>query len=149
MRQSKVATIAAALVAVAALGGCTKEKRPYAPGTASASGAPTLSSIQGDILTLSCAVSGCHDNRANPAASLDLTNAAASYSGLVNRMSTEAQMKIVTPEDPGNSYLYHKLMGTHRSVGGTGDQMPQYAAQLSQADIDRIVQWITDGAQYN
>jgi len=128
---------------------CTKERRS-ADVVAGASGPATLSSMQSDIFALSCAISGCHDNRANPAGALTMTSIQASYAGLVGRNSTQASgRKLVTPADPDKSYLVDKLMGTHLSVGGSGRQMPQDAAPLMPGDIDRVVTWINDGAQLN
>lgn len=131
--------------------GCTKEKRdPASASIVGSAGTPTLSSLQSDVFALSCATSGCHDNRATPAASLDMTNTARSYAGLVNRFSTQVStLKIVNPGNPSNSYLVNKLVGTHIAVGGSGSRMPQYASALSSSDLDRILNWITDGAQNN
>ena len=150
MRQGEVALRATLIaLAVVAASGCTKEKRPAPPPAATAAPA-TLSSMQTDIFALSCAVSGCHDNRANPAGQLSMSSVQATYAGLVNRNSTEAvNLKLVAPADPDHSYLVDKLTGTHLLVGGTGRQMPQDAAPLSSDDINRIINWINDGAQVN
>ncbi|NCG18674.1 MAG: hypothetical protein GWP91_06655 [Rhodobacterales bacterium] len=91
----------------------------------------------------------CH---APPVASsgMDLTNA---YPVVVNVPSDDVpSMFRVTPYDPANSYLWHKLNNTHASVGGTGNQMPAGAAGppgsggLPAADLAIIEQWIIDGA---
>jgi hypothetical protein len=150
MRQSEIA-LRAALVAFLSLSiaACTKEKREVVT-TNAVAGPATLSSMQSDIFTLSCAVSGCHDNRANPAGSLTLTSIQATYANIVNRSSTQVPgRKLVVPASPDDSYFLDKLTGTHLAVGGTGRQMPQDAAPLSAADIDRVVTWINDGAQLN
>ena len=151
MRQGEVRIRLAvvALMAAISAGACTKEKRQAPPATATTAPA-TLSSMQNDIFALSCAVSGCHDSRANPAGSLSMSSVQASYAGLVNRTSTEATgLKIVAPADPDHSYLVDKLTGTHLLAGGSGRQMPQDAAPLSSDDIDRVVTWINNGAQLN
>lgn len=146
MRQSEL--IVAGFVLLV-LGACTKEKRENPISTAT-SGPATLSSLQNDVFHLSCATSGCHDNRATPAGNLDLSTYGASYAGLVNKVSRQVtSMKIVDPGFPDESYLVNKLQGTHITVGGTGSRMPQYAAALTSADLDRILTWITDGAQQN
>ena len=56
-------------------------------------------------------------------------------------------MFLVTAGDRANSYLYHKIDGTHLSVGGSGQRMPRggYPA-LPQVDIDLIGAWIDGGA---
>jgi hypothetical protein len=146
MRQSKLAL---GLTLAFALSGCAKEKRDAVimGGGATSSGAATLSSLQSDVIRLSCATSGCHDSRATPASSLDLSDASRTYSNLVNRASTQAPaLKLVNPGNPGASYLVNKLLGTHASVGGSGVRMPQYSAPLASSDIDRIETWITNGA---
>ena len=53
----------------------------------------------------------------------------------------------VVPGDPDNSYLIHKLEGTHVKVGGSGTQMPMGAAPLPAEQIAKIRQWIKDGAK--
>lgn len=128
---------------------CTKEKRE-APLAATAAGPATLSSMQTEIFALSCAISGCHDNRANPAGELTMTSVQATYNGIVDRQSTQAAgRKLVVPAAPDDSYFLDKLTGAHLAVGGSGRRMPQDAAPLSAADIDRVVTWINDGALLN
>jgi cytochrome c553 len=127
--------------------GCTKEKRQQSiSDTGGSVGSSSLSSLQTDIFALSCATSGCHDNRATPAGSLSMISASVTHTNMVNRNSLQATaLKIVLPNDPGNSYLINKLEATHASVGGTGVRMPQYE-RLSEANIARIVAWINNGA---
>jgi hypothetical protein len=149
MRQSQLTL---GLIVVLALSGCAKEKRDAVimGGGATSSGAATLSSLQSDVIRLSCATSGCHDSRATPAGSLDLSDASRSYANLVNRASTQAPaLKLVNPGNPSASYLVNKLLGTHAGVGGSGVRMPQYSAPLASSDIERIETWITDGAPPN
>lgn len=56
-------------------------------------------------------------------------------------------MKRVAPGDTGNSYLVHKLRGTHIDIGGPvdSDSMPPLAP-LAEADIQTIEAWIVGGA---
>jgi hypothetical protein len=49
-------------------------------------------------------------------------------------------MDRVEPGDPANSFLVRRIEGT------VAPQMPLIGAPLSQAQIDDIRQWITDGA---
>lgn len=140
----------AALIVGLALAGCTKEKREAPLASTGTSGPATLSSMQADIFALGCAISGCHDNRANPAGGLNMTTVQLSHANMVGRDSTQVPgRKLVVPADPDSSYLVDKLLGTHLAVGGTGRRMPTDAAALSQADIDRVIAWINDGAQLN
>jgi len=103
------------------------------------------------LFTARCAFSGCHAG-ANPAQGMDLS-AGQAYANIVNvpaneTASTSGLMR-VRPSFPDSSYLVHKIQGTQQSVGGSGGQMPLTNCCLSQSDIDRIRQWITDGALNN
>ena len=140
-----------AWVVVVTASACTKEKRSLPPSSGGTiSGAATLSSIQADIFTESCGTSGCHDSRANPAANLNLTSAAATYAALVNKPSAQAfGMNLVVPGDAAHSYLVNKLDGTFPSVGGSGVRMPQFSAALTGDQMERIITWINDGAALN
>jgi hypothetical protein len=56
-------------------------------------------------------------------------------------------MKRVAPGDIDNSYLVHKLRGTHADVGGPADTDPMPPlAPLAEDDIMRIEAWIAAGA---
>jgi hypothetical protein len=75
---------------------------------------------------------------------------------IVGVPSTElATMPYVTPGDPTNSYLMHKVDGTladfhaHCAKQDCGLQMPKGEAPLSQADRDVIRAWIEQGALDN
>ena len=54
-------------------------------------------------------------------------------------------MNLVEPGDLDNSYLWHKIEGTHLDVGGAGSPMPLGPA-LSDEDHAAIQAWIEDGA---
>ncbi|TVR04336.1 MAG: hypothetical protein EA398_02180 [Deltaproteobacteria bacterium] len=55
-------------------------------------------------------------------------------------------LRFVEPFDPQGSYLWHKLAGTHREVGGTGGRMPQGGPFLTEAELDLMELWILQGA---
>ena len=64
------------------------------------------------------------------------------YDNLVNVASKELPaMNRVTPGDSEQSYLAHKLLGTHESVGGSGSKMPP-SGRLKDEEIETIVAWI-------
>lgn len=74
------------------------------------------------------------------------------HRNLVGVASTESKLLRVAPGEPEQSYLLHKLRGTHVSVGGTGARMPladNGAAPLSDAEQALIVTWIEQGAPDN
>jgi hypothetical protein len=69
------------------------------------------------------------------------------YEELVDVPSFEVvEMDRVEPFDPDQSYLWHKLCGTHQVIGGGGDQMP-INKKVKQKDLRLIRQWIALGAQ--
>jgi hypothetical protein len=97
------------------------------------------------LLRKRCAV--CHLQGDEPG-SMALTPARA-YSELVGIAAAKAPLLRVEPGSPANSYFYHKLVGSHLSVGGEGSQMPFMAPPLSQQQIDKVAEWISHGAQNN
>ncbi len=101
---------------------------------------PTLASIQENVFTPIC--TACHAGSSAPQG-LRL-EAGASYAMLVDVASVEVpELMRVDPGNPDGSYIIHKLEGSQ----AVGDRMPQGGPYLSQATIDAIRQWITDGAQ--
>ena len=63
---------------------------------------------------------------------------------LVNVPSRESKMKRVEPGSPENSYIVHKLQGTHLEVGGDGNRMPVNHDPLTDAQIHLLMNWIRD-----
>ncbi len=98
-----------------------------------------FSEIQASVFTPIC--TACHAGAGAPQGlRLDDAN---SYAMLVSVASAEVPALFrVSPGDPDNSYVIQKLEGT----AAVGSQMPQGGPFLSQATIDVIRQWITDGA---
>lgn len=102
---------------------------------------PTLQSIQDQVFTPTCAVSGCHTGGA-PTGGMNLENGN-SYFSLVGVSSIgDNSFQRVTAGDPDNSYLIQKLEGT--ASGGV--RMPSGGIPLPDTTIKTIRQWITDGA---
>lgn len=69
-----------------------------------------------------------------------------SYGATVLRHSEESKLLRIDPGKPEESYLIHKLEGSHIQVGGTGEQMPT-TEPLDKALINVIRQWISEGAR--
>lgn len=108
----------------------------------------TLSSIQENIFTPTCARSGCH-SAASASGGLSLADGD-SFGELVGTESSEAPtLERVEAGDPDNSYLVNKLKGTAGDVGGTDTQMPLGESALSDEEIEAIEEWITNGAENN
>ncbi|MGZ4778701.1 MAG: c-type cytochrome [Thermoanaerobaculia bacterium] len=126
------------------LASCGKLKElPTAPG--GGGGDPidptaTFTRVQNEIFSPTCGAIGCHDPLGQQE-QLILT-AGRAYQ-VVGRPSLEMpQLKIITPLDPANSYLYRKISGS----GITGDRMPQGGPYLTDAQIKLIRDWIRRGA---
>lgn len=108
----------------------------------------TLSRDVQPIFTGNCVFSGCHAG-SSPEQGMSLS-AGQTFGSVVNVAAMELpSMNRVTPSEPDNSYLVHKVQGTHLSVGGSGSQMPLNRSPLSQSDINLIRAWIQAGAQSN
>ncbi len=106
----------------------------------------TLSGDVQPIFTSTCALSGCHGGT-NPQLGMNLS-AGQTFANVVNVQAIElSTMNRVTPGQPDNSYLVHKVQGTHLDVGGSGFQMPLGRSPLTQMQIDLIRAWIDAGAR--
>jgi len=137
--------IAAITLALAACGGGSGEGldqngQPLSTGGA-APLAPTLASIQVNVFSVSCAISGCHGGgTVQFGLSLD---AGLSAGNLINVASPQdATLIRVIPGNPSGSFLIQKLEGTQT----VGRRMPDFSPPLPQATIDVIRQWIQNGA---
>jgi len=87
--------------------------------------------------------SACHEGT-NPSESLALSGNA--YDKLVDVSSVQLpSMPLVSPNQPDNSYLLHKLYDTQELVGGEGLTMP-IGTDLKDAEIELIERWILQGA---
>ena len=128
---------AAALLALVACGSGSGDESAQA-----AVLAPTLASIQVNVFSVNCALSGCHTGTA-PAQGLKL-DPGESYGNLVNVPSLYGGMLVrVVPGDPDESFLIQKLEGTQMF----GDRMPANGPPyLPLATIDVIREWIQNGA---
>lgn len=74
----------------------------------------------------------------------DLT-AVASYETLTTRRSLQVPSMWLVGSGLDDSYLWHKLQGTHETVGGSGLAMP-LTGELTSAELDAIRAWIEGGA---
>jgi hypothetical protein len=129
------------LLALAACGGGGDDAPPpAAPPPAGLQ--PTLASIQANVFTPTCAVSGCHSG---PAAQQGLRlEPNLSWGLLFGVMSSQDPVLIrVRPGDPDGSFLIHKLEGTQT----VGARMPDGGPNLQQVTVDVI--WIQNGALNN
>jgi len=138
--------IAAITLALAACGGGSGEGldangQPLPAGGGAPPPVPTLASIQVDVFSVSCAISGCHGGgTVQFGLSLDPGFSAGK---LINVDSQQdASLIRVIPGNPNGSFLIQKLEGTQT----VGRRMPDFSPPLPQATIDVIRQWIANGA---
>jgi hypothetical protein len=99
---------------------------------------PTFDSIHGNLLSQSCAGSGCHGDQSISGVRFD-QNADAVYDLLMGPSKNKPDVKLVVPGDPYASGLYLALTGT----GGFSPMPPQ---GLPAQDLDVVYDWIAAGA---
>lgn len=106
----------------------------------------TLSAVQAETFTPSCAFSSCH-SATNPAGALDLSDGHA-HAALVDVPSVDAMgQTLVIPGDGANSYLVKKCT---EGADFVGDLMPQGTVTGLDAErLAHIVAWIDAGAADN
>lgn len=110
-------------------------------GTAS----PGFANTVQPIFTASCATGFCHVGD-NPSAGMNLS-AGVAYASIVNVPANElVTMSRIRPGQPDSSYLVHKIQGTHLSVGGIRARMPVGGPYLSDQEVARIRDWVSQGA---
>ncbi len=101
----------------------------------------TFSSIQSEVFSTSCAVSGCHvENSDDP-----VLSTGQSYNNIVSVMSFKPPLPYVYPFRSDSSYIISKLMG----INIQGERMPVNRQPLSTSVIDSIAAWIDMGALNN
>eukprot|EP00808_Paulinella_micropora_P007235 g10461.t1 len=105
-----------------------------------------------DVIWPMFAMAGVTDGHAASGegmSALTLPNARVAYQNLLNRKSVEVNMRLLVPCDSQQSYLVHKLAGTHIFVGGSGSQMPKHGKALSEDQLGMLAAWINEGAVYD
>jgi len=142
----RCATAAALALALTGCGGGSGEGldengRPIQSGGGPPPSGPTLASIQANVFSVNCAVSGCHGgSTVQQGLRLDPGFSAAN---LINVPSPRDPSLIrVVPGNPDASFLIQKLEGTQT----LGDRMPQFGPYLPQTTIDEVRLWIENGA---
>ena len=133
------------------LGSCEKNA-----GTNEPTARPSFDIIQEKILNTSCAISGCHSSTADPGVSQHglLLTSGKSYAALVgaaakNGAAAALGLKLVSPRDPENSFLIHKITcetGHHATASNFGAQMPLGGTFLTKGQVEFIRKWIINGA---
>ncbi len=161
---------AALALGVTTLASCSSTTAPAATCTAyvvpAGTDLTTVTSFKKDVLPIlvqSCAFTSCHGepNGTNNGISLGLklpatSDASKVVAGMVNVKAKElTTMNFVTPSDPANSYLMHKIDGDNcvynaMCTDGTCQAtMPQAGDLMPPAQRDIFRRWIAQGAQDN
>lgn len=97
---------------------------------------PFTSAEVQSLYSSTCA--GCHTNGGNSGnLNLDVHEAAT-----ISVASGQSALNLIEPGNAEESYLYHKLAGTHASVGGGGSQMPLGRAPWTEEQLERYAAWI-------
>jgi hypothetical protein len=104
--------------------------------------AMTLEEIQAQVFTPRCSL--CHTGGGTELPfTMNLSNIQASFDHLVSVPSEQVPALLrVHPGNPDDSYMIHKLEGTH----AVGDRMPQGGPFLDEETIQGIRGWIAEGA---
>lgn len=107
-----------------------------------------------DIIKLSCAFSSCHGSK--PGAGKLFLPAPGKGNWVVEVVNVASvahkTMKRVVPGDPSNSFLVHKLTDglcamARDCVNGTcGARMPEQNEALPKDDLNKIIEWVRQGA---
>jgi hypothetical protein len=136
-------------IAVTLISSCEKN------GASDTSTKATFDVIQDQILTTSCAVSGCHASTSDASYvhhGLVLAKGLA-YSNLIGKIAKNAsaanqKLQLVKSYDADNSFLFHKISCSsthHSSTSNYGGRMP-LGGFLTKGQVEFIRQWINRGA---
>jgi hypothetical protein len=113
--------------------------------------------IQDNILTPSCALSGCHLSNADASFSQHglVLSKGNSFANLVGKMPKNAganadKLLLVFPGDATNSFLYYKItcdsLHNHGNALLYGAHMPMGGGYISRGQVEFIRRWINAGA---
>jgi hypothetical protein len=118
-----------------------KKTLPFEPGGGPPDPNATFTRVQGEVFSVSCALSGCHSG-ASPTGGMNLT-AGVAYGNIVRVPSTErADLHRIEPGDPDRSYMVKKLRGDPDIVGSP---MPLIGS-ISAAQRQLVIDWVRRGA---
>jgi hypothetical protein len=127
----------AVLTCACVLAACVAETSP-APGP----DAPSFAVTVQPLLNEAC---NCHQTTPALMAPFSL-KAGEAYDNLVDQPSMQLpSMLLVKPGALNESYLWHKVSGTHLEVGGEGLIMP-FTVPLVPAELSVFERWIAAGA---
>lgn len=106
-----------------------------------------------EILPIFAASCSCHDAELGAPLGLVLTGSATTiaevHAGLIDQPSGLAELPLVAPGAPEQSFLLEKIHGDLTDVvcnPRCGDPMPPSGTPVSEADQALLTRWIEDGA---
>jgi hypothetical protein len=118
-------------------------------GGASGAGMATFTNIFA-MFQSNCTGSTCHIGASSPGAMLSFTDKATAYMSLVNAKSLDCPgEKRVVPFQADRSILVHALEHTRLGTCALTIQMPLERAKLSPSEIERVTDWVNNGALDN
>jgi len=110
--------------------------------------ATTLTQLQTQFFTPIC--STCHTGQGSSLPGVQNLTAGNSFSNIVNVASIEEPaLDRIKPNDPTNSYMIQKIMGTAAKGAQMPDGCPITQPCLTQAQINMFISWVNAGAQNN
>jgi len=115
---------------------------PAAPTTPA--GPPTTQRVHDEVFATGCAP--CHVGGA-ALGGLDLSIRDDLMATLMLPSMQLSTMPLVTSGDPENSYLWHKINGTHADVGGSGELMPPAGHGLSPEHLELVRAWLMEASR--
>jgi hypothetical protein len=101
---------------------------------------PLPTAFERDLAPKLIECTGCHHDGDEPSGALNLND----FWVLDEVESSQIEMPLITPGNHLDSYLWHKVAGTHSIAGGLGQRMP-LNVQWSQEDVDLLALWIDLG----
>jgi len=105
-----------------------------------------ITSYERDIFPIHsgiCGRAGCHGVPSGNG--LEFPDPDRGYMNIINVPGKDG-IEFIVPGEPENSYMWHKLAGTHLLIGGTGSQMPGSGESLCPQDFALFYRWILEGA---
>jgi Copper type II ascorbate-dependent monooxygenase, C-terminal domain len=145
--------VVVAIVSSWAVVSCSSDRLSIENAEEVAEAGSSFALLQEQILTPTCAVSGCHDSR-NAVGGLDMSPQVA-YKNLVGVESSNPNAKAdkllrVKAGDPYRSFLYAKLDSANlHKTDGYGSPMPLGSRALAAGQLEFIRLWIAAGAPRN
>jgi hypothetical protein len=119
-------------------------------GTAAPFRTPTLTNLDNQVFSVSCAYTSCHDDKA-PTFDLDLESKELHDALMNHEVRSDVDMPLVDPGEPDNSWLYRITSNCKpKTRSGTTAHMPRNSPTLLDPRLTAMIrEWIERGAKDN